>query len=79
MMLGVSSVPGVDRRIARARADVERSNRTGVRRDYNRPGDNPVVRNRERARAQSADVHPRTVAPRGARAGHRHRPLGTGA
>ena len=39
------------------------------------PGDDAAVRNRERARAQIADVHPRTVAPGGARAGHRHRTL----
>jgi hypothetical protein len=61
---------GRNRGIARARADVERSNRTGFRRDYNRPVDvdNAAVRNRERARAKVADVHPRTVAPHGARA-----------
>ena len=66
---------GCSRRIARARADVECSNRTGVVRDHNRPGDKAAVRNRERARARVANVHPRTVAPSGARAGHRHRTL----
>ena len=64
---------GCSRRIARARADVECSSRTGVRRDRNdRPDDIAAVRNRERAGAQVANVKPRNVAPKGARAGHRH-------
>ena len=66
---------GRSRWTARARADVERSDRAGVRRDHDRPGgDSAAVRYRERARAEVANVQPRTVAPGGARAGHRHRP-----
>ena len=65
---------GSCRRTARGRADVECSNRPGVRRDHKRPGDNAAVRDCEHAHAQPGNTH-RTVAPSGGRAGHRHRTL----
>src|SRR4029077_3461164 len=49
---------GRNRGIARARADVERSNRTGFRRNYNRPVDvdNAAVRSRAADSAEVDDV-----------------------
>jgi hypothetical protein len=62
----------IERAGCRARADVECSNRTGVVRDHNsRRGNDAALRNRERAGARVANVKPRYVAPKGARAGHR--------
>ncbi len=64
---------GGSRRIAHARADVECSHRASVRRDRNGGRDDiAAVRNCERAGARVANPNSRNVAPKGARAGHRH-------